>query len=102
MITVPIDIDADRIADFCLRHRIERLCLFGSVLRDDFRPESDIDVLVEFKPGNTPGWDFFGMQDELSVILARRVDLNTPNFLSRYFRDEVVAGALPIYETRRD
>ena len=102
MIVVPIDIDADRIADFCLRHSIERLCLFGSVLRDDFRAESDIDVLVEFKPGQTPGWDFFGMQDELSVILGRQVDLNTPNFLSRYFRDKVVAGALPIYESRRD
>ena len=75
---------------------------FGSVLRDDFGPESDVDVLVEFEPGHTPGWDFFGMQDELTAIIGRRVDLNTPNFLSRYFRDEVVAGALPIYESRRD
>ena len=102
MIAVPIDIDTDRVADFCRRHHIERLCLFGSVLRDNFRPESDIDVLVEFKAGKTPGWDFFAMQDELSVIMGRRVDLNTPKFLSRYFRDEVVAGALPIYESQRD
>ncbi len=61
-----------------------------------------MDVLVVFEPGKAPGWDFFGMQDELSSIIGRRVDLNTPNFLSRYFRDEVVAGAMPIYESRRD
>ena len=52
-----------------------------------------MDVLVEFEPGHTPGWDFFGMQDELTAIIGRQVDLNTPKFLSRYFRDEVVAGA---------
>jgi predicted nucleotidyltransferase len=97
-----ITIDDQRIADFCRRHHIERLCLFGSVLRDDFRPESDVDVLVEFESGHTPGWDFFGMQDELSRIIGRQVDLNTPRFLSRYFRDEVLAGALPIYESQRD
>jgi uncharacterized protein len=102
MNTIPIAIDAARIADFCRRHHMERLSLFGSVLREDFGPESDVDVLVEFEPGQTPGWDFFGMQDELTAIIGRRVDLNTPNFLSRYFRDEVVAGALPIYESRRD
>src|SRR6266480_1845157 len=97
-----ITIDERRIADFCRRHHIARLCLFGSVLRDDFRPESDVDVLVEFEPGHTPGWEFFGMQDELSGIIGRQVDLNTPRFLSRYFRDEVLAGALPIYESQRD
>jgi predicted nucleotidyltransferase len=58
MVAVPIDIDTDRIADFYLRHHIERLCLFGSVLRVDFGPESDIDILVKFKPGKTPGWNF--------------------------------------------
>jgi uncharacterized protein len=102
VISAPIPRDALRIADFCRRHHITRLCLFGSVLREDFRPDSDIDVLVVFEPGETPGWDFFGMQDELSSIIGRQVDLNTPNFLSRYFPDEVVAGALPIYESRRD
>jgi predicted nucleotidyltransferase len=101
-ISLPIHIDARRIADFCRRHDIVRLCLFGSVLRDDFGPDSDIDVLVAFAPGKTPGWEFFGMQDELSLIMGRQVELNTPNFLSRYFRDEVVAGALPIYESGRD
>jgi predicted nucleotidyltransferase len=72
---------------------VRRLALFGSVLRDDFHPESDVDVLVEFEPGHVPGLAFFAMQDELSAILGRKVDLNTPGFLSRYFRDEVLAEA---------
>jgi predicted nucleotidyltransferase len=81
---------------------MKRLSLFGSVLRDDFRPDSDVDVLVEFEPGHTPGWEFFGMQEELAGIIGREVDLNTAGWLSRYFRDEVVAGALPIYDSQRD
>lgn len=88
----------DVIRGFCARHRIRRLGLFGSILRDDFGPDSDVDVLVEFQPGAMPGWDLFLMQDELSSLLGRPVDLNTPGFLSRYFRDEVCAGALPLYE----
>jgi predicted nucleotidyltransferase len=87
------------VAAFCRRHDVRRLALFGSILRDDFRPESDIDILVEFEPGKTPGFAFFGMQDELSAQLGRPVDLNTPGFLSRYFRDQVLAEALPLYET---
>jgi predicted nucleotidyltransferase len=92
-----INVPRDRITDFCRRHHIRRLAFFGSVLRDDFTPDSDVDVLVEFEPGKTPGFAFFGMQDELSEILGRRVDLNTPNELSKYFRDEVLAEAEPIY-----
>jgi hypothetical protein len=89
------------VADFCRRHHIARLSLFGSVLRDDFMPESDVDVLVEFAPGKTPGLAFFGMQDELSALIGRRVDLNTPGCLSKYFREQVVAEAMPIHvETR--
>ncbi len=88
----------DRIAGFCRRHSIRRLALFGSALRDDFGPESDLDILVEFEPGRAPGWGFFAMQDELGQILGWRVDLNTPGFLSRYFRDEVLAEAVPYYE----
>ena len=88
-----IGIDRERIAEFCRRNDIRRLALFGSVLRDDFTPESDVDVLVEFEPGHGPGLAFFDMQDELSAILGRKVDLNTPGFLSRYFRDEVLAEA---------
>jgi hypothetical protein len=96
-----VAIDRQRIADFCRRHRVARLSLFGSVLRDDFTPESDVDVLVEFEPDRTPGLEFFGMGEELGRIIGRRVDLNTPGFLSRYFRDEVLAEARPIYESPR-
>ncbi len=84
-----IPLDPDKIADFCRRHHIRRLSLFGSVLRDDFGPESDVDVLVEFEPGHTPGLAFFTMEEELSQIIGRKVDLNTFGFLSPYFRDEI-------------
>ncbi len=96
-----IDIPKERIEDFCRRHRVRRLALFGSVLRDDFTPNSDVDVLVEFEPGKTPGWRFFSMEEELSAILGRRVDLNTPNSLSKYFRDEVLAEAEEVYVQAR-
>ena len=92
-----IDVPTERIAEFCRRHHIRRLAFFGSVLRDDFRPESDVDVLVEFEPGKTPGFAFFSMEEELSGILGRRVDLNTPNSLSKYFKDEVLAEAEEVY-----
>lgn len=93
-----IDIPNDRIAEFCLRHRIRRLSLFGSILRDDFRPQSDIDVLVEFEPDARTGFAFFGMQEELSEILGRKVDLSTPGFLSKYFRDEILREAQVLYD----
>ena len=95
---VRIPLPEDRIARFCERHHIRRLALFGSVVRDDFGPGSDVDVLVQFEPGKTPGWEFFAMQDELTEILGRSVDLNTPGFLSRYFRDRVMAEAETVYE----
>ncbi len=82
-----------RIADFCRKHHIRKLSFFGSVLRDDFGPESDIDVLVEFDPDHIPGLAFFDMQDELSEILGQKVDLHTPGFLSKYFRAKVLAEA---------
>ncbi|MFO0827903.1 MAG: nucleotidyltransferase family protein [Phycisphaerales bacterium] len=86
------------IAEFCRRHAIVRLSLFGSVLRDDFSRESDIDVLVEFAPDRVPGYiAFAGMQLELSQLLGRRVDLRTPAELSRYFRDDVLRGAKLIH-----
>jgi hypothetical protein len=96
-----IDVPRDRIVDFCRQNHIRRLAFFGSVLRDDFTPESDVDVLVEFEPGQTPGFAFFRMQDELSEILGRRVDLRTPNELSQYFRDEVLAEAEELYVQTR-
>jgi len=82
-----------KIAEFCQRHNISKLSLFGSALRDDFRPDSDVDVLVEFEPGHVPGLAFFDMEAELSAILGRKVDLNTAGFLSRYFRDQVLKEA---------
>jgi predicted nucleotidyltransferase len=88
-----IEIPRDRVAEFCRRHHIRKLALFGSVLRDDFQPSSDVDVLVEFEPDFVPGLDFFSLESELSKILGRKVDLNTPAFLSRYFRDRTLAEA---------
>ena len=91
--SVKIPIDREAVAAFCRRHHVRRLALFGSVLRDDFSPRSDVDVLVEFEPGHGPGLYFFSMETELSAIIGRKVDLNTPGFLSRYFRDQVLAEA---------
>ena len=85
------------VAQFCRRNRIRKLAVFGSALRDDFRPESDLDVLVEFQPGAVPGLAFFSLQDELSKLFGRTVDLNTPNCLSPEFRDDVVATAEVLY-----
>jgi predicted nucleotidyltransferase len=92
-----ICVDRPRVADFCRRHPVRRLALFGSVLREDFRPDSDVDVLVEFEPGHVPGFAFFDLQDELTAILGRQVDLHTPGSLSRYFRDRVVNEAQDQY-----
>jgi predicted nucleotidyltransferase len=92
-----ISVDRHRIADFCRRHHIRRLALFGSVLRDDFRADSDVDVLVEFESGHVPGFAFFELQEELGGMLGRAVDLHTPGSLSRYFRDEVLNEAQDQY-----
>jgi len=90
-----INIPRSEIADFCRRSHIRRLAFFGSVLRQDFRPGSDVDVLVEFDPAHVPGFlRLAAMERELSGLLgSRRVDMRTPEDLSRYFRDEVVASA---------
>ena len=88
-----IEVNKLEVERFCRRHRIRRLALFGSVLREDFGPDSDVDVLVEFEDGYVPGLAFFAMEAELSKILGRKVDLNTPQFLSRHFRDDVLAEA---------
>jgi len=93
-----LHVPSDKIAEFCRRHHIRKLALFGSVLRDDFRPDSDVDVLVEFEPDHIPGLAFFSMEDQLSQLLGHRVDLNTPKFLSRYFRDRVLQQAVVQYE----
>jgi len=93
-----IPVDRAKISDFCRRHHIRKLALFGSVLRKDFKPESDVDVLVEFEEGHVPGLAFFSMERELSEILNRKVDLNTPKFLSPYFRDQVLTEAEAQYD----
>ncbi|HSL16772.1 MAG TPA: nucleotidyltransferase family protein [Methylomirabilota bacterium] len=82
----------------CRRWHIRRLALFGSVLRDDHRPDSDIDVLVEFEPGHVPGFGFITIQDELTEIFGRQVDLHTPSTLSKYFRDDVLDRAKTLYD----
>ena len=88
-----IDLPREALATFCRRHHILKLAIFGSALRSDFGPNSDLDVLIEFESGHIPGLAFFAMQQELSELLGRQVDLNTPQFLSPYFRDEVLAEA---------
>lgn len=93
-----IDIDTEELAAFCRRAGILRLSFFGSVLREDFGPESDIDVLVEFAPDSGIGlFEFVDLQRELAEILGREVDLHTPASLSHFFREDVVDSAEVAY-----
>jgi predicted nucleotidyltransferase len=93
-----ISIDRDAVSAFCQRHHITRLSLFGSVLRDDFGPESDVDVLVEFQAGHVPGFNFVSIEREFSGLLhGRRVDMVTPKFLNARIRDRVLSSAEPLY-----
>lgn len=95
MINNKIVVPQEKISDFCRRNHIRKLSLFGSALRSDFGPESDVDVLVEFEVGHVPGFfRLFELEKELSSFFdGRKVDLRTPEDLSRYFRDEVIANA---------
>jgi predicted nucleotidyltransferase len=97
---IRIDIPHERLEDFCRRHHIRRLSLFGSVLRDDFGYDSDVDVLVEFHEDHVPGLAFFSMQEELSGILGYPVDLNTAGFLNHRIREKVLAEAEELYVSR--
>jgi predicted nucleotidyltransferase len=93
-----IAIDRAAIKAFCERHHVARLALFGSVLRDDFDSDSDVDVLVEFLPNHVPGLNFVRIERELSGLLdGRRVDLVTPKFLKGRIRDRVLREAEPLY-----
>ena len=94
-------VSADILKSFCHKHHIRQLAYFGSVVRDDFGPQSDIDVLVDFDPGYIPGLDFFLIEAELSRLLGRRVDLQTINFLAPEIRPSVLAEAVPVYEQTR-
>jgi len=94
-----LNIPKEKIAEFCKRNRIRKLSVFGSAVRDDFSPESDIDVLVEFEPDARVGLiRLAGLEIELGEILGRKVDLNTPGFLSKYFRDKVLSEAIVHYD----
>lgn len=96
---LPVFVPEDQIAAFCERHHISRLSLFGSVLRDDFVPDSDIDVLVEFEPENVPGMiGLLTMQGELEELFGRSVDLLTPKFIHPSIRQRVVSEAQVIYD----
>lgn len=105
MILNGVNFPDDQIAEFCRRHCVAKLSLFGSILREPtpeggygFRPTSDVDMLVEFLPGRTPSLlGFAGMQMEMSGIVGREVQLCTPPMLSRYFRDEVLREARPLH-----
>jgi predicted nucleotidyltransferase len=99
MLNQNISIPEETIRDFCQRHKIKNLAFFGSILGPDFKPESDVDVLVEFEPGYVPGFEFFSMQEELTEIIGRQVELHTPNFLSSHFRENVIKEAQVLYAT---
>jgi predicted nucleotidyltransferase len=96
-LALPIQIPFKRLKDFCENHNIEKLSLFGSVLTDNFTSHSDVDLLVEFAKGKTPGLAIIDLQDELSQMLEREVDLRTPTELSRFFRERVLVEAVVIY-----
>jgi uncharacterized protein len=87
-------ISKDQIAEFCRRNHIRKLSLFGSVLREDFRPDSDVDVLYEFEPGHTVGFEIVDLEEELSRLFGgRKVDLINAKYLNRHLRDRVLAEA---------
>lgn len=100
MTSRPVHVQPNTLAEFCRRHHIRRLALFGSILRPDFRADSDVDVLVEFEPGRTPGLAFFDIEAELTRLLGRRVDLNTPQFLSPRIRKKVQSEAEVLFGPR--
>jgi predicted nucleotidyltransferase len=97
MVSAAIPIPQKQVEDFCRRHHILKMALFGSVLRDDFCPQSDVDVLVEFEPEHVPGLSFFDIQDELTELFQRQVDLVTFKGLSKYIRKKVLKEAQPVY-----
>ncbi|MCD4686880.1 MAG: nucleotidyltransferase family protein [Anaerolineae bacterium] len=99
MPTIQITIPHDQLRAFCERHPIRKLSLFGSVLRVDFGPDSDIDMLVEFQPdARITLLDMVSMELELTAIMGRKVDFRTPQELSRYFRQQVLDTAEVVYE----
>jgi predicted nucleotidyltransferase len=86
------------IESFCQEHHIRSLAIFGSFVRNDYSPISDMDILVDFEPGYTPGFDFFSIEAELSELLGRKVDLQTTSFLSPEVRQSALSEAVTVYE----
>ncbi len=95
--TSQVSVDRDAVSAFCRRHHINHLALFGSVLRDDFRPDSDIDVLVEFDPDHIPGFNFISIEREFSELVGRRVDMMTYKSLNHLIREQVLRSAETLY-----
>lgn len=98
LMDIDVLLSSQQIKIFCQKHHIRQLSFFGSVVREDFSPQSDIDVLVEFEAGHIPGFNFFLIEAELSQLLGRKVDLQTLNFLGPEIRDSVLSEAIPAYE----
>jgi predicted nucleotidyltransferase len=99
MVAPTIDVPRQAIAEFCARHGIRRLSLFGSVLRNDFRPDSDVDVLVEFQPGRIVGWNIVEIEDELSRLFGgHKVDMVNPKYLNPRLKERILASAQVQYD----
>lgn len=99
MVAPAIPIPTEKIAEFCRRNGIRKRSLFGSVLRDDFRPESDIDVLVEFQPDRMVGWEIINIEDELSQLMGgHKVDMVNPKYLNHRLKDRILESAQVQYE----
>jgi uncharacterized protein len=100
MATTKFDLPIQHLKHFAERHPVQRLAVFGSVLREDFSAASDVDILIEFKPDASIGFfKMYDLEQELTQIIGRQVDLRTPNELSQHFRDAVIGEALLIYES---
>ncbi|MFI5457142.1 MAG: nucleotidyltransferase family protein [Isosphaerales bacterium] len=98
-LTDQLGIDRNSLADFCRRHHIRSLSLFGSVVRDDFGPNSDVDVLVDYEPGHAPGWEVVDIEEELGHLFGdRKIDLVNRKYLSRRLRDRILATEVLQYE----
>jgi len=93
-----ISLNQQRINEFCRRHHLRRLALFGSVLCDDFNPDSDVDILYEFEPGHSPGWDIVSIVEELEEIVGRPVDFVPRKYLNQSIRDQILSSAQVLYD----
>ncbi len=99
MVRPRIEVPQQQLAELCHRHHIQRLSLFGSVLRDDFGPDSDVDVLVEFDPDVPVGFRIFRVEEELSTLFGgRRIDLADPKYLNKYLKDRILGSAQVQFE----